>query len=195
MDDNYPHLNSTVTKSLLSQYPLKSPVAQHAAWFPSASTAYGEATFICPTISILNSLSADFNGSSSRKRAGVSASQIWAYRFNVHDMTNTAAGLGVPHIFEASAVYGPTQVGAGNSFPSFETYNAGVVPVVQRYWLSFVQKLDPNALKESGAPEWEVWSGQQRLLFQSNSTAMEVVTRAQEKRCAFWKAIRSSTEQ
>ncbi|ROW01540.1 hypothetical protein VSDG_02114 [Cytospora chrysosperma] len=51
--NNYPLLTAADADALVELYPLEPAAARHAAWFPSASTAYGEATFICPAISIL----------------------------------------------------------------------------------------------------------------------------------------------
>jgi hypothetical protein len=61
----------------------------HNAWFPTASQAYGEATFICPQHNVLTSLDSTTSLSNATSR-------LYAYRYNVLDDENVAAGLGVP---------------------------------------------------------------------------------------------------
>ncbi len=101
--NNYPGLRPTDTAAVLAQYPLAEAVPRHGPWFSSASQAYGEATFICPA---LNSLDAHADNGSR-----TAAASQWGYRYNVHDAANDAAGLGVPHLFEAAAIFGPDNIG------------------------------------------------------------------------------------
>ena len=85
-------------------------------------------------------------------RAHLAQPRAWGYRYNVADELNAAAGLGVPHLFESWAIFGPDNVpGAPRSY---YTYNAGVVPLVMDYWISFVRTLDPSALCGG---DWEPW--------------------------------------
>lgn len=183
---NYPKLSSTDRANIFNRYPQLPPVPQHNPWFPTASQAYGEATFICPNVNILNSLAAT---------AAVPASKLWSYRFDVLDKTQTDQGLGVPHVFEVNAVFGPTQVTADTFQPSFETYNAAVVPLVQHYWLSFVRSLDPNVHKAAGAPTWDSWGSGGRLLFRTKGAKMEPVSAVLKDKCKFWKGIKGDMQQ
>lgn len=169
------------------------PFPLHAAYFPSAAAAYGEATFTCPGLLISDSFATD-----------VSPYKVWNYRYNVHSALLDAEGLGVPHTFEIPAIFGPGNVGdssAQDLETGYSTYNADIVPVVMNYWISFVRALSPNRYKYSSAPHWESFgdgkNGGRRLVLQSNGTesVMEVVPADQVQRCAFWKGLAVNMEQ
>jgi acetylcholinesterase len=178
--NNYPHLNNTHTKTILEAYPEESALAVHAAYFPSAATAYGDTTFICPALQILRSAYAANN------------TRAWGYRYNVLDPINAAEGLGVPHTWETWAVFGPDSLnGIGGGPTSYYTTDAAIVPIVMDYWISFVRTLDPNVLRNALAPTWEpafaVASGtQQRLMFETGNVTMEDVDDIQQARCDMW---------
>ena len=121
----------------------------------------------------------------------------------------------MPHIFDAAAIFGPDNVGGGHSGgyaggylarASYKTYNAGVVPLVMGYWVSFVRGLDPNLFGmggDGGAPRWEVWGGKgdgdgggrdgdgegRRLVVETEGARMESVGRGERARCAFWEGL------
>lgn len=183
MQDNYPLLSANDTTAILQQYPQQAAVPQHNAWFSTASLAYGEATFTCPAVNILTMFMAAAN-----------ASQAWAYRYNVQDSGNTAAGIGVPHLFEAAAIFGPDNVGGAPA--SYYTYNAPIVPVVMDYFISFVRALDPNAHRDGGAPVWQSWGSEgKRIVLQTGNSSMEITPEDQKSRCAFWQSLSAVTEQ
>ena len=48
--DQYPRLTVADTDAINAKYPLMAPIPGHAPYFPSASAAYGEVTFTCPSI-------------------------------------------------------------------------------------------------------------------------------------------------
>ncbi|TDZ53459.1 putative secreted lipase [Colletotrichum trifolii] len=184
MADNYPKLTQNQTEIMVEKYPMLPVLPNHNAWFPSTSRAYGETTFTCPTNNILNAY-ASVNSSSTS----------WSYRFNVQDDTNTKSGLGVPHIFEAPAIFG---IDAVPTPDSFRTYNKPVVPLMMNYWISFIRALNPNVHKLKYAPEWGSWGGvknQSRFVFELNRNRMESVDEGQRDRCEFWKGIADFTEQ
>ncbi|KAJ0291174.1 hypothetical protein COL940_000362 [Colletotrichum noveboracense] len=184
MIDNYPKLGQNQTDTMLEKYPILPALPNHNAWFPSASQAYGETTFICPANNILNAYAASNLSSAS-----------WSYRFNVQDETNTASGLGVPHVFEAPAIFG---IDACPTPDSFRTYNKPVVPIMMNYWISFIRSLDPNVHKLADTPEWKTWGGknnQSRLVFEINNNRMENVDDGQKDRCEFWKGAAEVMEQ
>lgn len=195
--NNYPLLTAADADALVELYPLEPAAARHAAWFPSASTAYGEATFICPAISIL--------GAYANASAGAAAPRLWLYRYNVLDDDNVANGLGVPHLWERYAVFGPASLAGEAAPPSYLTYNAPVVPLVMGYFLSFVRTGDPNALRAPGAPVWGAWgslgdgdgdgANGTRIVIETNNTRMEEVGPAQALRCRFWKGLAPRTQQ
>ncbi|CRK14082.1 hypothetical protein BN1723_010239 [Verticillium longisporum] len=180
--DQYPHLNATHQETLASLYPRQAPLPNHAPYFPSLSRAYGEATFSCPSASLLTAYSA-------------SSSPAWGYRFAVPDADNTAAGLGIPHVFDAPAVLGP---GMLPTAASYYTYNAPVVPLVMAYFASFVRALDPNRHRAEGAPAWDTWGTTgSRVVFEGEGR-MKVENAADNgmgERCAFWDGVAETTEQ
>ncbi|KAH8885148.1 alpha/beta-hydrolase [Thozetella sp. PMI_491] len=181
--NNYPKLTPNDTDAILGLYPLQSKLPEHAVWFPSTQQAYGEATFICPAVNVLNAM-----------ETGVQ--DLFAYRYNVQDDENTAAGIGVLHVFEAAAVFGPDNIGGSRT--SYKTYNAAIVPVVMNYWISFVRTLDPSTLRSAGAPTWDRWgsgTGFSRLLFETNNSRMETTPGDQLSRCQFWLGMGGTLEQ
>lgn len=191
--NNYPLLGANDTDDIVDLYPLQPALPEHQAWFPSASMAYGEATFICPAINILTAYETAANNSA--------AAPLWNYRYNVVDQSNNASGLGVPHLWESYAVFGPANLGGQGPPESYLTYNAEVVPLVMHYFLSFVQARDPNPLRAPGAPSWDQWgaapggAGGSRIVLQTNATQMEVVDAAQKARCQFWEGLTPRTQQ
>lgn len=146
------------------------------------SNAYGEMRYMCPGLFISNALT----------RYGVP--QSWAYRYNVEDPLQFAAGYGVLHTVEANAIWGPDNVPAANVPVSYwpNGTNAAVVPVIQGYWASFIKTFDPNTYRHPGSVEWQEWTstGQQRILFQTGGkTEIETVDAHLLTRCKFWAGI------
>lgn len=195
LQNNYPLLLTNDTTAIINLYPLQPAITNHAAWFPSASLAYGESTFICPAVTILSTyLTAAGNNPNA---------PLWSYRYNVLDDGNAAAGLGVPHLWESFAVFGPSSLGPASPPASYLTYNAAVVPQVMHYFLSFIQTKDPNPLRAPGSPVWGTWGSTgtganvSRILLQGNvtETAMEFVGSDQATRCAFWAGAAPRTQQ
>lgn len=185
--NNYPMLSTNDTDTIVALYPLQAALPNHAAWFPSASQAYGEATFICPAINVLAAYLTSSNATDA---------QLWNYRYNVLDQTNVAQGLGVPHLWESYAVFGPTNLNSAAGAPaSYLTYNAEIVPVVMSYFLSFVQTHDPNPLRAPGSPLWADWTGARRMVLETNDTRMEDVGGEQMARCQFWAGLAPRTQQ
>jgi acetylcholinesterase len=182
---NYPRLNDKDLAAINKTYPLGSVFPLHDPWFTPTEMAYGEATFICPGIEITKSL-ARFT----------SPSKTWNYRYNVYDEADESIGLGVPHVSEKPAIFGPGNAGDCTGC-SYLTYNAPIVPIVMNYWISFVRTLNPNIHKDPSAPVWQSWGthGGQRLKIQLDATVMEPVPEAQLQRCELWKSLASISEQ
>ncbi|KAI0855794.1 carboxylesterase [Xylaria cubensis] len=180
LQSNYPLLSVSNISEILERYPRMDSLPNHGAWFPSTAKAYGETTFTCPATQILNSYTRSTN-----------TSQAWGYRYDVLDAENEAAGLGVPHIFEAWAIFGPdSPTGPGHGPRGYYTYNAGVVPIMMDYWISFVRTLDPSALRFPGTPIWKSWGCDgERLLIRTGNVSVERVPDDQKARCAFWKGL------
>jgi len=181
--NNFPRLRPNDTAAIQARYPLMPPRPRHQAWFPSAAAAYGEATFTCPAVNILDA---------ARDRAGTG--KQWSYRYDVHDDDNDAAGLGVVHMFDAAAVFGPDNIGGAPA--SYYTYNAHVVPLMMDYWISFVRELDPNTYRNDAAPEWDPWGpNRDRLLFRTANLTVETTPQEQVERCKFWLGLKDVMEQ
>ncbi|OKP06969.1 Lipase 1 [Penicillium subrubescens] len=180
---NYPHLTSSQLDTINQFYPKMDTLPMHNPYFPSASAAYGDATFTCPSSMLVSSVARFLDP----KRA-------WGYWFNVIDAGNTAAGVGVFHTFEVQAVFGPGQTGW--TVWSLYNTNAAIVPVTMGYWVSFVRDLNPNTYKADDAPTWEPWGdgfGRQ-IRLQTNATAMVDIEDSQTQNCMLWKSLAPTME-
>lgn len=183
--DNFPDISAKEVDEILEHYPLEPEIVKHDKWFPSTSRAMGDATFICPTNLVLNSLASAANNSSP---------PLWSYRYNVYDKSNAGRGIGVPHVANNIAVFG-TEAFSGLK-TSYSTYNAEAVTEVQGYWLSFVRALDPNVHKADASPTWEPWGdNMSRLRIETGKSTMEDVDDGERERCEFWRSISDSTRQ
>ncbi|CAM1506603.1 Fc.00g062440.m01.CDS01 [Cosmosporella sp. VM-42] len=192
---NYPNLTATETSSIVDLYPLEAALPNRAAWFSSAARAYGETTFTCPTNNILNAFIRELN-TTNTSSASLDTAPVWSYRYNVTDEYYTSLGLGTPHVFEAPAVMGPSMLPPAAVPSSYFAQNAAMVPIMMNYWISFVRALDPNVYRHSSTPQWETWgTGQQRIVFELENSAMESVDRDQRERCEFWERSVDVTQQ
>lgn len=185
MQANYPRLTCADLHLINNTYPPNIQYPLHARYFGAAAKAYGEATFTCPGIEVTSSLATHF-----------SPFKAWNYRYNVWDADNANAGLGVPHVAEKPAIFGPGNAGACDNC-SYESYNRPMVPIVMDYWISFILSLDPNTYRNPAAPEWVPWGadGGRRMRFQLNATDMESVPDCQRSRCGMWKQLAGTMEQ
>jgi acetylcholinesterase len=176
--NNYPKLNDTQLQEVIARYPLMAPLPKHSAWFPSASAAYGDATFICPGESLSRSMARHF-----------SPQQVWAYRCTIVSASNVAAGLGTSHTFEMAAIMGTHFVSSVAS--TWLNENAAAIPVTMHYYISFIRSLNPNTYRFVEAPFWEPWGSRmgRRLLLQTNATAMEVVPLNSTRACDMWDSL------
>jgi carboxylesterase type B len=182
MVNQFPRLTQADTDAISAQYPVMTPLPLHAAYYPSLAAAYGESTFTCPAIHILQTYSQYFDHN-----------KTWSYRVNVQEAENIDCGHGVPHTFELPAIFGPGYGGSGGT--SFETYNAPMVPIIMNYWISFVRNLNPNPYRYDKAPYWEAYShNQRRVVLETDATVMEDVPRDQLARCEFWKSLAITME-
>lgn len=67
--------------------------------------------------------------------------------------------------------------------------NAGIVPVLMGYYISFVRALDPGVYRDPSAPVWDTWGTGGRLKIEMGDTCMETVGDEEVKRCAFWEGL------
>ncbi|KAI1767547.1 alpha/beta-hydrolase [Hypoxylon sp. FL1150] len=203
LQNNYPDLTDDRAADVIDRYPLVEALPLHGPWFPSAAKAYGEATFICPASYILDVYAARSGANtscSSSSSSSSSTSKTWGYRTNIYDANNAALGIGVPHIWESWAIFGPdSEAGVGRGPASYYAHATDVVDLIMDYWISFVRTLDPSAMRTPGAPAWEAWdssaAGGSRLVFQAGNFTMEPVPSDQRQRCEFWRGLAPSTHQ
>jgi len=200
LQDNYPRLTADDAAAIACLYPAMAALPNHAAYFPSNSMAYGEATFICPAVNILDIAYSHMSGVDiATSNAATAANtgnpaQLFAYRYNVYDAFNAAFGIGVPHLFEAAAIFGPDSIGGAAA--SYYSYNEPIIPVVMDYFISFVRALDPNPFRNAGAPVWEDWGPERRrLVFETGNLTVESTPADQLDRCDFWLSLGDVTGQ
>lgn len=173
--NNYPNLTTAKLDEINELYPRQAALPQSNAYFPSVELAYGNATLICS------------GTKTSLAIAKYASGKSWNYRYNVHSSFWDDKGDGVVHLAEGGSI--------------FALDNSPVAQMVQQYWLSFVQTLDPNTLKGASAPVWRSFAGAganstgQRLRFETDSTEMEDIPAMQEKRCQFWWDAHSQMQQ
>lgn len=169
--NQYPYLTNQGTASITTTYPQDSApeVPDHAAWFPAASLAYGDALFDCPTVNFARYI----------HNAG---QDVFFYRFNVLTTSNEANGLGVPHGSDMNAIFG----GGYDDAPLSNTM------LLMGYYLSFVRDLNPNTYAFSGSPSWPTYTGTVggvRLLMNNSVTTTEALSSTQISRCDFWESL------
>ncbi|KFA51634.1 hypothetical protein S40293_03906 [Stachybotrys chartarum IBT 40293] len=185
MRNNYPRLTNDDDAKIAEYYPRVGSAPGSAPYFPSVEQAYGESTFVCPAISILEAI-----------RDAPDAEPAWSYRNNIYDELYASLGFGTPHGYEEAAIFGPDNTnnpGRYTSPESFYTYNAPLVPVIMEYWISFVRTLSPNPHRNEAAPEWQPWDeSQSKLLIELDNLHMESVGESQLERRP--NASRSSNE-
>jgi acetylcholinesterase len=89
MVDQFPHLTPAQTDAINAEYLLMPALPQHAPYFASASAAYGESPFTCPSITVLRSYVQYFD-----------PYKVWSYRVNIQQTDLMESGIGVPHTSE-----------------------------------------------------------------------------------------------
>ncbi|KAI0017585.1 putative carboxylesterase [Xylariomycetidae sp. FL0641] len=189
--EQYANLSDVQIEWIAAAYEPPVQWPQHALYFSLAAAAMGEAVFICPGQRINRDVA-----------QYLAPNQTWNYRWNTTEDLARDMGYGAYHVSDSIAVFGPdpadivippedhSQAGResfGYSYlPGGE--NAAIVPVLQHYFISFIKHLDPNVERYADAPLWEEWGtgDGQRLLIQTNETAMEDVPRDQVDRCHLW---------
>ncbi|KAK6067535.1 triacylglycerol lipase [Seiridium cupressi] len=165
----------------------KQTFSNSGAYWRQLADTYGEGRFMCPTIYV----------SSAAARYGTSGKSR-NYRYNVIDLVSYAAGYGVPHTVELSAILGPDYDTPGKSVPTSYFPNGEnelVSPVIQAYWTSFIRTFDPNTYRYPAAAEWRPWNltQKERLLFQTGGgTVMENLEEGLQERCSYWYLIGES---
>jgi carboxylesterase type B len=185
--DQFPYITLSQLREWNALYPVEDypQFPDSGRFWRQAATGYGEMRYNCPGL-FINAVYA---------RLGVPA---WNYLWDVKDPPAEASGLGVTHTVEINAIWGPTYLnGAPKSYLPGGV-NAGVVPVVQGYWTSFIRAMDPNTFRRQGTPKWEAWTSEneyRQLRFRTNGTAMKAVPRKQRERCDYLSSIGEALRQ
>ena len=194
LKDQFPGLTPRQLRDIGALYPNENTTCPRAGcYYQQASRVYGDMRYMCPGLFLSSAVAA-------ARRHGVGP-RSWNYRYDVRDAAQVRQGLGVPHVVELAAVFGPAYTGNGGP-PSYVSGgpNAPVVPLVQAYWISFIRALDPNPFRRPGAPAWMPWTtgarpgtlepisstAPRRLLFETGGTAtMEAVDGLTRERCLY----------
>ncbi|KAK0632745.1 Alpha/Beta hydrolase protein [Immersiella caudata] len=181
--DQFPHLTINQLTRLSELYPNSNQTMcpEKGCWWRQLSNIYGEMRYMCPGL-FLNAAFA---------RHGVEAS--YAYRWNVEDSEEMAAGLGVPHTVEVGAIFGPDNIQemAPESYHSNGT-NADAVQRIQGHWARFIKTLNPNHPQSDISTHWETWGERpwSRLLFDTGgATRMEKIDSGLRERCEYLASI------
>ncbi|KXS94323.1 hypothetical protein AC579_3733 [Pseudocercospora musae] len=159
-----------------------------APLFLRAAELYGDASFFCPTLDFAQSFT----------KAEV---PVHFFIDHIEDPIEVAAGYIVPHTWELQGVWGPSNSVSSVALPGANSYepdkvNAGMVPILQKYWTSFARTAgDVNALKAKGAPIWKAFEDGNYVWLQSNSTRMERMQADLVAKCAFWKSVKTELGQ
>ncbi len=181
----FPELNETQLSTIQALYPPEPQAhaqSNSGKYWSSTAAAYGDLRYVCPGF--------DLNNRTAQYVTKNPTAGNWNYHYNVSDPGQIAAGLGVPHVAEQSAIW------ASPVPESNKGTNAPIIPLMQGYWISFIRAYNPNVYRVQGAPAWDDWgkndgSGGNRLLVQNpgpngdiGTTKMETVDAEARGRCA-----------
>jgi len=191
LKDQYPFITTDQLCKLNALYPVEDypsfPETGTGRFWRQVSAEYGEMRNICPGF-FINEVYARF---------GIPA---WNYHWDVKDPESELKGAGVVHTVEKFAIWGPEYIPKSPDSYLPGGVNAGITPVAQGYWTSFIRAMDPNVFRKEGTPEWEAWTGGceggwRSLRFQTNNTGMESVPEEQRERCAYVSSIGEALRQ
>ena len=182
----FPLLNETQLDTIQSLYPpenqMYTKIGNAGKYWRSTADAYGDLRYVCPGFLVNNSTAQYVTKNPSAGN--------WNYHYNATDPSETAQGLGVPHVAEQSAIWASTNP------DSYKSTNQPLIPLMQSYWISFIRSYNPNTFRAQGSPAWDDWgkndaSGGNRLLVQTpgpngdvSTTVMEKVDPDTRNRCA-----------
>ncbi|KAJ7726929.1 lipase I [Mycena metata] len=99
--------------------------------------------------------------------ASEQGTEVYSYLFTDPQPENPPF-LGVAHLSEIPYVYGDITVAANGTGPGTLSL------IMQDYWISFANSLNPNDGKGVARPNWEAYSAEQRVI-QLNSTNTEMI--------------------
>ncbi|KAF4962441.1 hypothetical protein FSARC_9470 [Fusarium sarcochroum] len=184
----FPFLTLEQLGNINDLYPNKNKTCPSpGCYWRQTSDAYGDMRYMCPSLYISNAL------------AHYGVAQSWNYLYNVEDPAQMAEGLGVPHVVELNAIFGPGLGGDNPPASYFEgEKNAPVIPLVQGYWSSFIRSFDPNKYRHNSSVEWQAWSeeGKKRIVFETGGkTRIETPGQDLQKKCDYFATIGAQIRQ
>ena len=174
LHDTWPSLTPENLERIHSLYP-----ANETETFPDSgslwrliSDIYGDIRYACPG-TFISSMYTDYG-----------VSNAWNYRYAVEDPADMESGLGVPHVVETNAIWGPDYTGGGAPDSYYEE-NAPIVPIMQAYWTSFIRTFDPNTYRDEASVEWDSWDSNTRIFIKTDDIHMEELSESQNAKCDY----------
>lgn len=198
LQNQFPNLTAAQLRTIGALYRHEAASCRPPAncFYQQASRVYGDMRYMCPGLFQSSAVAA--------AAAEGDPPASWNYRYDVRDAAQVGQGLGVPHVAELAAVFGPAFTGGDGGPASYAPGgpNGPVVPLIQAYWLSFIRALDPNPFRRPGAAPWLPWTAPtpgvapQRLLFETGGTTrMETLDAQTRERCLYLWGIGPSLSQ
>lgn len=181
--NQFPNLTTTQLAQIDAYYPEGAQYAGKGTYFTALGAAYGDMRYKCPGYHLAQQYSL----------AGI---PVWNYHYAV--VNNASDGYGAAHTVELNAIWGPANIPTGSPYSYLPGgANANMIPVMQGYWTSFIRSFNPNTYRAAGTPVWEefVASKGNRIMFQTNATAMETVGTQEALRCDYLSSIGPSIGQ
>ncbi|KAG0649471.1 Pseudocholinesterase [Hyphodiscus hymeniophilus] len=176
LKNNFPKLVTSQLAEINHLYPQAQTFPNSGPYWRTTANAYGDMRYMCPGIW----LSTIYD---SRNAQG------WNYHWDVAPQSNLNSGLGVTHCDQSNSI-----LGIATAQPE-----AGLNPIIQAYWASFIRSGDPNKFKLKSAPTWTKLDrvGLQRIHFVNNPSqvAVESVPAHYYLRCNYLTDIAGSLGQ
>lgn len=182
LNDTWPKLTGEQLETIHSMYNDNETFPDSGALWRLTSDIYGDIRYACPG-TFISSMYTEYG-----------SPNTWQYRYAVEDPEDMESGLGVPHVIEKHAIWGPDYAGGGAP-DSYYDENEDIIPIMQGYWTSFIMNYDPNVSKDSSGPEWGQWGSEGRIYIKTGEVEMEELDELQAKKCDYLGDIAISLKQ
>lgn len=176
LHDHWPELTTDQLDRIHPMFDTDVSFPDSGALWRFTSDIYGDIRYVCPGIYI----------SSMYTEHG--SPDTWQYKYAVEDPEQMESGLGVPHVIEKHAIWGPDYSGGGPP-DSYYGENEGIIPVMQGYWTSFIRDYNPNTYKDPSSPVWGEWGQEGRLFIKTGETEMQDLDELQTEKCSYLSSI------
>ncbi|KAH8590477.1 Alpha/Beta hydrolase protein [Bisporella sp. PMI_857] len=168
---NYIKLTPEHLAKIDGYYPKAEQFPNKGSFWRTTANAYGEMRYNCPGLFLSQVVAATSNSS-------------WHYHWDVLKPENAGSGIGVPHCADVDSIWGTTANAADKD----------QIPVMSKYYASFIRTHDPNTLKEKDAPVWEKFSasnGQKKIHFKNGVKNNKVEDTPKEflDKCAWFASV------